>query len=421
MIRFTSADEAVAHLKPGQTVFVAGGTAEPGEILAALGRNPQRAAGVNFVSVPIPGFNRLDFCDLHPEARATVFFATADNRDSIANGRARFIPMQYSGIFDYLQNEMQVDVVMAQLPPAADNVQSIGLTADFLPAVLEKTELLMAEVNQQQPIPIDSPSLNPDGIDVAVACDRPVPALPVQKPDEVAATIARHVAALIQDGDCLQIGIGAIPAAVLGALTEKNDLGVHSGMITDGVMVLAKLGIVTGLRKTLDRNRIVTGTALGSRALVEWAGSEPDIIFRPVSHTHDVGLLRRIDNFVSLNSALEVDLFGQVNSDMMKGYQWAGTGGSVDMMRGAAMSRGGRSIVALKSLSGSRSRIVPALKPHTPATALRTDMDYVVTEHGARRIRHLPTAARAEALIELAAPQHRDELRAEWLELIPRI
>jgi 4-hydroxybutyrate CoA-transferase len=405
------ADDVAGFLEPGMTVFVAGATAEPGEILDALKRQPDRCAGVHFVSVSIPGINAVDFSALHPEARSTAFFATPENRASIASGRVEFIPMQYSAIFNYLKHELKVDAVLAQLPEARSGAVSLGVCADFLPAVLDKAGLVIAEINKRQPLPSDSMSWPADRVDLAVRCDRPVLSFSLKKPDEKSRSVGRQVAELIRDGDCLQIGIGEIPGAALDALANKNNLGIHSGLITDGVMKLADAGNITG--------RIVTGTTLGSEALIEWAGKVPGLMIRPVSYTHDPGVIRQIDNFVSINSAIEIDLFGQVSADMLGGRQWTGPGGAVDMMRGAALSKGGRSIVALKSTTGQGklSRIVTVLERGTAATALRTDVDYVVTEYGARRVRHLSTAARAEALIEIAAPEFRDQLRDEWLAL----
>jgi len=420
MKRWIDADEVAGFLEPGMTVFIAGATAEPREILAALQRHADRCAGIHFVSVSIPGINGFDFSALHPEAKSTAFFATSENSVSIASGRTDFVPLQYRAIFDYLENDLNVDAVLAQLPPAQGDSVSLGLCADFLPAVLDRAGLVIAEINDRQPVPADSPSRPTDSIDLAVNCDRPVPVFPDQKVDDTAAAIGRQVAQLVNDGDCLQIGIGSIPGAVLDALTDKSDLGIHSGLISDGVMVLADAGNITGRCKNQDQYKIVTGTTLGGEALIEWAGSAPELRFRPVSHTHDIGVIRQIDNFVSINSALEVDLFGQVNADMLEGRQFSGTGGAVDMMRGATMSRGGRSIVALKAITakGKKSRIVTALSRNTAATALRTDVDYVVTEYGARRIRHLPISARAEALIEIAAPEFRDQLRDDWRVLL---
>ncbi len=411
MKRWIEADEVAGFFEPGMTIFVAGATAEPGEILAALQRHPDRCAGVHFVSVSIPGINNVDFSALHPEAKSTAFFATPENRASIDSGRTEFIPMQYSAIFNYLRNDLKVDVVLAQLPNAQGDAVSLGVSADFLPAVLDKAKLFIAEVNERQPAPTDSVSWPAERVDLAVACDRPVPQFPAQDVDETVAAIADHINDLINDGDCLQTGIGAIPSAVLDALAEKNDLGIHSGLISDGVMKLADAGNIKG--------KMLTGITLGSEGLIEWAGSAPDLMIRPVGYTHDAGVLRQIDNFVSINSAIEIDLFGQVSADMLDGHQWTGPGGAVDMMRGAALSRGGRSIVALKATAanGERSRIVAALDRNTAATALRTDIDYVVTELGAQRVHHLSTAARAEALLEIAAPEFRDQIRDEWRAL----
>ncbi len=416
MKRWVDADEVAGFLEPGMTVFVAGATAEPSEILAALQRQPDRCAGIHFVSVSIPGINGFDFSKLHPEARSTAFFATPQNRESISADRTKFVPLQYSAIFDFLENDLKIDAVLAQLPPAKGDSVSLGISADFLPAVLDKAGLVIAEINERQPIPADSPNCPLDRIDLAVACDRPVPVFPSPESDEASVAIGRYVAALINDGDCLQIGIGSIPGAVLDALTEKSDLGIHSGLISDGVMALADGGNITGRYKNQDQYKIVTGTTLGSEALIDWAGNAPELMIRPVGYTHDTGVIREIDNFVSINSAMEIDLYGQVNADMLDGRQFSGTGGAVDMMRGVAMSRGGRSIVALKAITarGKKSRIVTALDRGTAVTALRTDVDYVITEYGARRIRHLPISARAEALIEIAAPEFRDQLCDDW-------
>lgn len=419
MKHWIHADKVTGFLKPGMTVFVAGATAEPREILAALEHQGEQCAGVHFVSVSIPGMNGFDFSALHPETRSTAFFATPENRASIASGRTNFVPMQYSAIFDYLEKELEIDAVLAQLPPAMNGNVSVGVSADFLPAVLDKAGAVFAEFNERQPAPADAPTWPADRIDYAIACDRPMAVFSAAEIDATAATIGRNVAELVNDGDCLQIGIGGIPAAVLEALTDRSDLGVHSGLISDGVMTLAEAGNITGRRKNLDKNKIVTCTTLGSEALIEWVGRAASLAIRPVSHTHDVSVIRQIDNYVSINSAVEIDLFGQVAADMLGGRQWTGTGGAVDTMRGAALSRGGRSIVALKATAagGSKSRIVAALDRGTAATALRTDIDLVVTEYGARRVRHLSVSERAKALIEIAAPEFRDQLLDEWQSL----
>lgn len=420
MTRWIKADDIGEILQAGMTVFVAGATAEPREILQSLAARGERCAGVRFVSVSVPGVNRFDFSAFHPRAASTAFLATAENRESIATGRVDFIPLQYGAIYSLLEREMQIDAVLLQLPRVAgEETVCLGISADFTPAVLDKARLVIGEINQRQPVPADSPRMPLARLDYALACDRPVPTLARAVASDAVRSIGSHASELIGDGDCIQIGIGAIPDAVLGGLSGKNDLGIHSGMISDGVMVLAEAGNVTGSRKSLDTGRIVSGVTLGSQRLIDWAAAAPQLSVRPVGYTHDSGVIRRIDNFVSINSALEVDLFGQVNADMLEGRQLSGTGGAVDMMRGSALSRGGRSIIALSSTAdgGKVSRIVAALAPHTAATALRTDVDYVVTEYGARRIRQLPVPARAMALIEIAHPDFRAQLRDQWDEM----
>ena len=419
MTKWIEAQDVAGLLKPGMTVFVAGGTAEPREILDALSKQGDSCADVRFIAVSLPGINHVDFTSLSDSTLSTAFFATPENRESITSGRTEFIPMQYSAIFNYLASELPVDIALAQLPVPGKYSVSQGISVDFLPAVLDTAGLVIGEINDRQPVPEDAPDLPLLRLDYAVACDRPVPTLAPPNIDAAIREIGRHIAALIKDGDCLQIGIGGIPGAVMEALSEHNDLGIHSGMITDSAMRLARAGNITGRHKAIDSRLMVSGATLGSRELVDWAGSAPNLAIRPVGYTHDIDVLRRIDNFISINAALEVDLFGQVNAEMLGGRQISATGGSIDMMRGAALSSGGRSIVALKSTAGSGqiSCISPALSSRTAATALRTDIDYVVTEYGARRIRHLPLMARAEALIEIAHPDYREYLRDAWREM----
>ena len=418
MTKWIEADEVVQQLRPGMTVFVAGATAEPGAILEALNRNPERCAGIRFVSVSIPGINDVDFSRLHDDCKATAFFATQRNRDAIASGRIDFMPMHYRSIFDYLAAQ-SFDVVVAQIPPPGDESFSIGVCADFLPAVLNNATLFVGEINKQQPVPADSPTWPVSRLDMAIECDRPVGMLAETETDAAAIDIGRHVAEIIEDGDCLQVGIGSISSAVLAALDNKNDLGVHSGLVSDGMMALALAGNINGRNKNIDTGRVVSCTTLGSRALLEWVGSAPELRFQAVNYTHDIGVIRQLDQFVSINSAMQVDLFGQVNSDMLNGRQLSGTGGAVDMMRAAKLSKGGRSIIALKATAkgGTISRIVATLTSNTAATILRTDVDYVVTEFGARRIGQMSVTQRVEALIEIAAPQFRAQLQEDWARL----
>ena len=413
-------DDVPALLEPGMTVFVAGGPNEPATVIGALRRRPASGAGVTWIQSIVPALNRFDFCSLHEEARGLAFFITPETRASYRAGRIGFVPCQLRAVADLLGEGLDLDLaIMSVSAPPEGSVKGAavfgaGLNCDFVDVVFERARRVVAEVNAALPAPVDGPRVDARHIDFAVPVNRPPDSLPLPEPDETARAVARNVAGLVRDGDTVQTGIGSIPYAVLGALREKNDLGLHSGILDDGVMELVENGVITGARKTIDRCRHVTAYAIGSPALYAWAAERPDVRFRPVNYTHGAGTLARIDRFVSINSALEIDLGGQVNAEMIRGGQVTGTGGSVDFMRGAAGSCGGRSIVALGATAGGGrvSRIVPRLGEGNAPTALRTDVDYVVTEYGVARLRHLPERARAAALAEIAAPEFRPALRA---------
>ena len=421
MPTFIAPDDVAALLEPGMTVFVAGGANEPATVLDALRRRPDASAGVTWIQSIVPALNRFDFCSLHDEARAIAFFITPETRASHRAGRIDFVPCQLRAVADLLGEGLDLDLAILSVPaprggaPAKDAADfGAGLNCDFVDVVVDRARRVVAEVNSALPDPPDGPRIEARRIDFAVPVSRPPEPFPLPEPDETARAIARNVAGLIRDGDTIQTGIGSIPYAVLGALGEKNDLGLHSGILDDGVMELVESGVITGTRKTIDRGRHVTAYAMGTPALYGWLGERADVRFRPVNYTHGAGTLARIDRFVSINSALEIDLAGQVNAEMIRGRQVTGTGGSVDFMRGAAGSRGGRSIVALGATAagGKVSRIVPRLGEGNAPTALRTDVDYVVTEHGVADLRFRPERARAAALGDIAAPEFRDELRA---------
>jgi len=424
MTAWIGADEVGRLLKPGMTVFVAGATAEPLEILQALSRQGDTCAGVRFVSVSLPGVNHIDFCDFHEDASSLAFFATKANRSSLESGRAEFMRLQYSSIYKFLASGLKIDVALVQLPPfQPGQAVSLGICADFLPAVLDKSGLVVGEINNRQPVPADAPFMQAQRLDYAVACDREVPVIPVPVASSQTDEIGRLVAGEIEDGSCLQVGIGAIPNAVLSALGNKNDLGCHSGMISEGVMDLALSGNLNGALKGIDTGKIVTGVVLGSEALLQWAGSSRELVIRGVSYTHDPEVISSNDRFISINSALEVDLSGRVNAETIAGRRVSGQGGAMDMIRGAASSKSGKSFIALNSTArgGKVSRVVAALSPDDPVTVSNTDVDYIVTEFGARRIGGMPTEDRARALIGIAHPDFRQALRDEWKELCSQL
>lgn len=408
-----------ALLRPGMKVAVLGGCNEPRGIAAALHAQPETTAGVEFTVTRIPG---IASPTLAPWAGSTVrsFFVTPEMRAGFEAGSVRFVPMQYRHVWDDLM-AAPFDLAIAQFtPPDGNGDCSLGIGAGFLPALLERTEVpFVAEWNSSLPRLPGAPTVPADRFEYVVETDVEPPTL-ASRSGPVAERIGALVAELIRDGDCIETGVGAIPGAVLAALHGHRDLGFHSGLLSDGVMDLVEVGAVTGARKTIDQGRLVAAMVLGSPRLYDWASGCDLIDLRTVDYTHDVRVIARLDNFVALNSAVEVDLFGQVNSEMVRGRQISGTGGAVDFMRGARMSAGGRSIVALEATAGGGrfSRMVPTLPAEHAATALRTDADIFVTEYGVADVRGLDLVERGRRLVAIAAPRFREELEEQVSNLV---
>jgi acetyl-CoA hydrolase len=254
--------------------------------------------------------------------------------------------------------------------------------------------------------------------DHVVATGRPLLGLPAAAANSETLQIARHVAGLIADGDTIQIGIGKLPAALLAALGSHRDLGLHGGLVADQVADLHQAGVLTGARKSQDRGRMICTAAIGSERVYRWAGECPELEFAPVSYTHDPRVLAGLDSFVAINSVLAVDLSGQANAETLHGRQVSGTGGLLDFVRGAHLSAGGRSILALpaSAAGGTVSRIVAHLGADDVVSCPRADADIVVTEHGVAQLRGSSLAERARALIAIAAPAFRETLARQWTE-----
>jgi len=395
-------------LSPGQRIWVAGSSNEPTTMLEALvDHKSELPDGLTFIQFPLPGFNDFDFTRFSATARAETFFMSGALRTADQE-RLDFVPMQMRAVYDYLS--ANVDVVLLQAAHDESGQLRVGPNMDFVEGALSSAATVLVEVNEGFTAPASSLLLDERRIDGRFPSNR---ALPVMQPpviDEAAMAIGEQVAALIADGDCIQTGIGSIPAAILGQLTDHNDLGLHGGLIDEGGMKLIRTGNVTGRSKAIDNGMHITGMALGSSDLYDWVAATPQVQFRGADYTHEVSVIRQLENFVSINSAVEVDLYGQVNAEFAAGRQLSGTGGSVDFMRSARASRGGRSIIAMNATArgGTVSRIVAKVEL---VTALRTDVDMVVTEYGVARLDGRSVRERAEALIEIAAPGFRDALR----------
>ncbi len=419
----TSRAEAIAaQLKPGMSVFVQGGATEPSAILDAFAAAPGSAAGVTFTQPNVPGVNRRDLAALHPDARVVAMFATRDNEASLHAGKVRLLPFHYSDLHGYLTRRAKFDLAIVQTsPPDTKGRCSFGVAGDMVPEVLERSSVIIVEINPRVPFSPGAPWLTYDRIGHAVEADHPLLESGNPPMDDTLAALGRNVAALVSDGDTIEFGLGGTPNAVLAALRSKRDIGVHTGLATDSLIDLIEAGVVTNTRKPIDAGKSVTGLAIGTRRLYDALGAGAPVDFRPVSYTHDRATIARLDRFVAINSVIEVDLFGQANAEMIGGRQVSGTGGLLDFVEAARRAPRGRSILALQAAAsdGKTSRIVPALASGTVVTVPRAEADYVVTENGVAELRDKSVDERAEALIAIAAPFAREGLTEAWRTLRP--
>ena len=394
------------YLQPGQRIWVAGSSNEPTALIDAL-TDALLPADLTFIQFPLPGFNQTDFTSFSESTRQETFFMSPALRNA-ADGRLDYVPMQMRAVYDYLSSN--VDVVLLQAARDTAGRLRIGPNVDFAEAALSAASTLLVEVNEGFTAPLGGLLLDEARIDCQITSNRILSVMAPATISAEASIIGGQVAALIGDGDCIQTGIGSIPAAILAALGDRSDLGLHGGLLDEGGMALIRAGNVTGARKAIDAGVHITGMALGGEAFYDWLAETRQVQFRGANYTHEVSVIRQLDNFVSINSAVEVDLFGQVNAEYAGGRQISGTGGSVDFMRAARASTGGRSIIAMNATArgGTISRIVPRVEL---VTALRTDVDIVVSEFGVAQLDGQPVAERARRLIEIAAPEFRDQLQ----------
>ncbi|MBI3992124.1 MAG: acetyl-CoA hydrolase/transferase family protein [Candidatus Lambdaproteobacteria bacterium] len=420
MPKTIQAADVPALLRPGMVVQAQGAASEPLEIMAAIQAAPQASDGVHYLQMYIPSVNKGDYSAFHPNARATSFFITPGCRASFQAGKIGYHPFHLSTNYRYLSALPPIDLLILSLsPPDAHGMCSLACSAAYVWATLPKARVVVAEINRQAPRTFGAPPVPLSRLDYIVECGYTPIEVPSQPLNDASRAIGRHVAGLVRDGDCIQIGIGNVPNAILAELGHRNDLGFHSGMMTDACIDLIASGTMNGSRKAIDRHVHVTGIVVGTKRLFDFVHENTRVHFREVGYTHEQETLRHLDNFVSLNSVLEVDLLGQGNAEMIDAEQQGGVGGQADFVRGARNSRGGRSVLAFLSTGrrGTLSRVVSRLPQGTVVSTPRADVDYVVTEHGVAHLRDLNIDDRAAALIGVADPRFRDELHAAWKDM----
>jgi acyl-CoA hydrolase len=398
-------------LAAGQTVFVPSLGNESALLSRELAARPERAAGVTFTGVQFPGIDRFDYLALHPRARQRGYFMSPALRGGLADGRAELLPLDYLGIARQLDEGPAPDVAIAQLtPPDAGGWCSPGLTCDFLPLVWKRAGRRVAHINPKLPRIASSWRVHVSELDAQAESEEDLLTVPDAAPGDIDARIGRHAAGLVRDGDTLQFGVGGVPSAIAGALRGHRRLHVHTGMVSSAVRTLWEAG-------ALDRDATILGGAvLGSAGFYDYAARLERLRLTDVRHTHGLAQLAGIPRLVAINSALEVDLFGQVNAERGSGAIRAGAGGLPAFAVAAQASNGGRLLVCLPATAAGAkvSRIVPALGEQGLCTLPRHLTDAVATEYGVAQLRGLDLDARAQALIAIAHPAHRDALAARW-------
>jgi acyl-CoA hydrolase len=393
------------------TVFIPGVSGESLPFHEELCRDPERAAGVTFVGVHFPGINRTDYLSLHPTSRQRAYFMSPAIRAALDDGRVDLMPLDYPGIVRDLEQNVSVDVAIAQVsPPDERGACSLGASHDFLPSVWHRARVRVAHVNPRLPRTRGSFSVRVDECHLAFECESAIPALSTDTVDEESARHAQLVATLVADGDTLQFGVGRLQAAILASLANHRRLSLYSGMVSAAVTPLIDAGAIEGERA------IEAGVALGDAPFYERVGRDDTFYFRPVYETHDVRRIATIPDFCAINSALSVDLFGQVNAECVAGRLIAGAGGLPAFAAAARLAPRGRSIIVLSATAdgGRTSRIIAASGAGSLTTLPRHEADIVVTEYGIATLNSRSVHHRARALIGVAAPQFRESLEADW-------
>jgi acyl-CoA hydrolase len=403
-------DEAVSGIRSGERVFVGSGAAEPDSLVEALTARAGTLRDVRLVHALTFGPARYVAPEHAQSFRVTTFFIAPNLREAVADGRADFVPVFLHETGRLCQD---VDWALVQLsPPDRHGFCSTGISADITVHAVRAARHVVGEINPRMPRTLGDTLVHVDQLAAVTEVDRPLPELPPPPVSPAMRRISEQVAGMIGDGDCLQIGIGGIPNTVLAMIGDRRHLGIHTEMLTDGIVALHRAGAIDGSRKAVMPGRIVCTFAGGTRALYDFVHDNPLVSFRACDFTNDPHVIGQNDNVVAINSALQIDLTGQVDADSIGVHVFSGIGGQVDFIRGASRSRGGRPIIVLPStaMDGRVTRIVPTLSPGAGVVTSRGDVHHVLTEHGHVNLFGMGVHERARALISIAHPDFREDL-----------
>lgn len=418
--RITTAEEAVKTIQSGQRVFLTGNCSVPQQLLGALVDRAKDLEDVEIVQVLTVGAAPHADPEMEGHLRINTLFISPNVRRAVHEGRADFTPCFLSEVpLLFRDGHLPLDVVLTQVgPPDEHGFCSLGIEAGLVKTPSQHARIVIAEINERMPRTLGDSFIHVSKIDCAIPVDYPLSELPMGQTNEISMRIGKHVAGLIEDGSTMQMGIGAIPDGVLNFLDDKKDLGVHTELFSDGVMRLIQEGVITNERKTLHPGKVVAGFILGSQALYDFVDDNPIVELHPTEYVNDPFVIAKNERMVSINSAIEIDLTGQVCADSIGPKLYSGVGGQLDFVYGASRSKGGKPIITLPSTATLKSgetlsRIVPMLKPGAGVVTTRNHVHYVATEYGVAHLYGKTIKQRAQALIQIAHPDFREELESE--------
>jgi len=415
-MRTVSAEEAVSVIKSGGRVFVHSVAAAPRRLVEAMTARAPDLRVVEVVHLHTEGEAPYAAPELSKSFRVNALFVGRNVRQAVQEGRADYLPVFLSEVPELFRGGLlPLDVALIQVsPPDRHGFCSLGVSVDVTRAAVQTARTVIAQVNPRMPRTHGDGLIHVDHIDLAVEVDEPIHEIPPVEIAEVERAIGRHCAELVEDGATLQLGIGAIPDATLAALSGHHRLGIHTEMLSEGVVDLVERGVITGEEKRIHPGKIVAGFALGGRKLYDFLDDNPLVAMLDIAYVNATEVIRRNPKVTAINGAIEVDLTGQVCADSIGDLLYSGVGGQMDFIRGAALSEGGKPIITLPSTTTSGdSRIVSYLKQGAGVVTTRAHVHYVVTEHGIADLWGKNLRQRAAALIGIADPRHREALSAE--------
>jgi 4-hydroxybutyrate CoA-transferase len=423
-MKIVTPEDAISLIPPDGVIGLGHACGEPQTLVEVLIEACTRFKGVELVGMIQFSTQRIWEKDRGTHFTWKTFMMDPFLVEAAKAGKADYIPSRYSEIpLLFSQKTLPLDVALVSVsPPGPDGRMSLGVSVDHTFAMAKAAKMVVGEINQQMPWVEGEAFLDASQINYAIETDRSLPQMVTESPSEVERKIGDYIATLIPDGATIQFGIGKISHSFLAALKGKRHLGIHSGLLIDGIVDLVEAGVIDNSRKNLNRGKIVGTTMIGTDRLYRFVDRNPDVEAYPSSYTHNAVILSQLNNFYSVNGALEVDLSGQVNSETLGGVQVGGIGGQSDFVQGARLSKGGKSIIALHSTTADKktSRIVAHLEHNAAVSSLRHDVDYVVTEYGIVSLRGKSLRERAQALIGISHPFFIKTLESESLKIFSK-